>query len=107
MTILANCKIISSNGKRPLFSAKGAASLTAWGIALGGQSHIKQALKVRFSFHLRPDLAVNRAFSAGRFRIPKILGHRPRLSNERCALGALENFRAVMPQLYEFTQTQK
>ena len=77
MTILANCKIISANGKRPLFSAKGAASLPAWGIALGGQSHRKQALKARFSFHLRPDLAVNRAFSAGRFRIPQSWGVAP------------------------------
>jgi hypothetical protein len=49
---------------------------------------------------------VNRAFSAGRFFIPTILGHRPRLSNERCALGALENFKAVMPQLYELLKLQ-
>jgi len=34
-------------------------------------------------------------------------GALPQAFNDRCVLGALKNFRAVVPQLYKFTQIQK
>jgi hypothetical protein len=81
-------------------------TISAWRVAPGYWIAHKQALKARFSPHLVPDLAVSRAFSAGHFRIPTILGRCPGL-DERSAVGALKNFRAALQSFTNFTQTQK
>jgi hypothetical protein len=79
MTILANCKIISATGKGILFGAKGAVSLQPAHRPRNSIGY-KPALKAQFNPDPGPDLAVNRAFSAGNFRIPTILGRCPRVS---------------------------
>ena len=92
--------------KRPCFSARGAISTRAWGIAPGNSVPRGKALKARFIplassqshthnatrnqcmpaqqptiFILkRASPMVNRAFSAGGFAFPRILGRCPRLA---------------------------
>ena len=64
-----------------VFSAEGATSTSAWGIAPGIQLQQQQALKARPS---RPPIIelvskVNRAFSADSFLISRLLGLAPGL----------------------------
>jgi crossover junction endodeoxyribonuclease RuvC len=72
-----------------VFSAEGAISTSAWGVAPGIQLQQQQALKARLN---RPPIIellskVNCAFSVGGFLISRILGRCPRLAMRR-AVGA-------------------
>jgi hypothetical protein len=90
-----NCKTSSAYKRRYLFSAKGAESSQPGASPQGIESHIKQAAKSAIQSYLRPDLAVNRAFSTGAFYISTPQGL-PQALNERCAVGTLKDLRAVM-----------